>query len=58
MRSVVRESVCDAGFERERAAARVGHADAGELLDRIYDKGDRRKRSGVREAVLQVGSVL
>jgi integrase len=34
----------DAGFSREDAAARLGHADSGALLDRIYDQGDRRAR--------------
>ena len=41
----------DAGFTKEQAAARLGHADAGELLDRIYDRGDRRARAGVRDAI-------
>jgi integrase len=39
----------DAGFPREQAAARLGHADSGALLDRIYDQGDRRAR--VRKAI-------
>lgn len=34
----------DAGIPRELAAARLGHADAGELLERIYDHGDRELR--------------
>lgn len=34
----------DAGWSREDAAARLGHADSGALLDRIYDQGDRRLR--------------
>jgi integrase len=38
----------DAGFTKEQAAARVGHADSGQLIDRIYDRGDRRARAGVR----------
>ncbi len=39
----------DAGFSREQAAARLGHADSGRLLDRIYDQGDRRAR--MRKAI-------
>jgi integrase len=39
----------DAGFTREQAAARLGHADSGKLLDRIYDQGDRRAR--MRQAI-------
>ena len=39
----------DRGFDREDAAARLGHADTGELLDRVYDRGDRRTR--VRRAI-------
>jgi integrase len=39
----------DAGFTREQAAARLGHADTGQLLDRIYDVGDRRAR--MRKAI-------
>jgi len=39
----------DAGFSREQAAARLGHADSGKLLDRIYDQGDRRAR--MRKAI-------
>jgi hypothetical protein len=38
----------DAGFTKDQAAARLGHADSGELLDRIYDRGDRRR---VRKAL-------
>lgn len=41
----------DAGFTRDAAAARLGHADSGELLDRVYDVGDRRERAGVRRAI-------
>lgn len=41
----------DAGFTRDQAAARVGHGDQGDLVDGIYDKGDRQKRSKVREAI-------
>lgn len=39
----------DAGFSKEQAAARLGHADSGKLLDRIYDVGDRRAR--MRKAI-------
>lgn len=35
----------DAGFSREDAAARLGHHDAGQLLGRIYDQGDKRART-------------
>ena len=41
----------DAGFSKEQTAARVGHADSGELIDRLYDRGDRRARAGVRAAI-------
>jgi len=41
----------DAGFRRDQVAARLGHSDSGELFDRLYDLGDRRKRAGVREAI-------
>lgn len=41
----------DAGFTREDAAARLGHADSGKLLDRIYDQGDRRAR--MRRAIAE-----
>jgi integrase len=34
----------DAGVSREDAAARVGHADRGELVDAVYDKGSRSAR--------------
>ncbi|HKE79042.1 MAG TPA: hypothetical protein VKB54_07025 [Solirubrobacteraceae bacterium] len=39
----------DAGFPKEEAAARLGHADSGALTDRLYDQGDRRAR--VRRAI-------
>lgn len=39
----------EAGFSKEQAAARLGHADSGQLLDRIYDVGDRRAR--MRKAI-------
>ncbi len=41
----------DAGFTREQAASRLGHADSGKLLDRIYDVGDRQAR--VRKAIAE-----
>jgi integrase len=41
----------DAGFTKEQTAARVGHADSGQLIDRIYDRGDKRTRAGVRGAI-------
>jgi integrase len=41
----------DAGFSKEQTAARVGHADSGQLIDRIYDRGDKRTRAGVRAAI-------
>jgi integrase len=34
----------DLGIARDICAARVGHADAGQLVDAIYDKGDRVAR--------------
>ena len=34
----------DAGLTRDEAAARLGHADSGELLDRVYDVGSRAAR--------------
>jgi integrase len=41
----------DAGFSHDQAAARLGHADSGDLLDRVYDVGDRRERAGVKRAI-------
>jgi integrase len=41
----------DLGFTKEQTAARVGHADSGQLIDRIYDRGDKRTRAGVRTAI-------
>jgi integrase len=49
LRSTAATLMRDAGFAREDAAARLGHADSGELLDRIYDQGDRRAR--MRKAI-------
>jgi hypothetical protein len=34
----------DAGMSRDQTAARLGHADEGELLDELYDRGDRSAR--------------
>jgi integrase len=45
----------DAGFTREQAAVRLGHSDDGQLLDRVYDRGDRVERA--RRALDQVDSV-
>jgi len=36
----------DLGLARDIAAARVGHADRGELIDAVYDKGSRSARVG------------
>jgi integrase len=41
----------DSGFTKEQTASRVGHADSGQLIDRIYDRGDKRTRAGVRAAI-------
>lgn len=41
----------DAGLTKDQAAARLGHADSGQLLDALYDLGDRRDRSQVRAAL-------
>jgi hypothetical protein len=35
----------DAGFSKEQAATRLGQGDDGELLDRLYDRGDRVERA-------------
>jgi hypothetical protein len=35
----------DAGFTRDEAADRLGHVDCGELLDRVYDQGNRGQRA-------------
>ena len=52
LRSTAATLMRDAGFTREEAAARLGHADTGQLLDRVYDQGDRaaRARRGVQRA--------
>lgn len=44
LRSTAATLMRDAGFSREEAADRLGHADSGKLLDRVYDKGDRLER--------------
>jgi integrase len=44
LRSTAATLMRDAGMSRDDAAARLGHADAGELLDEIYDQGDRAAR--------------
>lgn len=49
LRATAATAMRDAGFSRESTAARLGHADTGRLLDRIYDQGDRRQR--VRHAI-------
>ena len=50
----------DAGFTKDQVVARVGHADDGELIDRIYDRGDRRARADVAGTIAQLpgGSLL
>jgi integrase len=35
----------EVGFSREEAADRLGHVDSGELLERVYDQGDRGARA-------------
>ena len=49
LRATAATMMRDAGFSKEQAAARLGHADSGQLLDRIYDVGDRRAR--MRKAI-------
>jgi integrase len=54
----------DAGFTKEQAATRLGHADDGTLLDRLYDRGDRVQRTrrafedldGLAEALSAAGA--
>jgi integrase len=54
----------DAGFTKEHAATRLGHGDDGELLDRLYDRGDRVQRarhaldeiSGLHEVLSPAGA--
>ena len=45
LRSTAATLMRDVGFSREEAADRLGHVDSGELLDRIYDQGDRELRA-------------
>lgn len=45
LRSTAATLMRAAGFTREEAADRLGHIDSGELLDRIYDQGDRGMRA-------------
>lgn len=45
LRSTAATLMRAAGFTREEAADRLGHVDSGELLDRIYDQGDRGARA-------------
>jgi integrase len=42
LRSTAATLMRDAGFSREEAAARLGHADTGQLLDRVYDPATGR----------------
>jgi integrase len=49
LRATAATMMRDAGFSKEQAASRLGHADSGQLLDRIYDVGDRRAR--MRKAI-------
>ena len=44
LRSTAATLMRDAGLAKEDAAARLGHADT-DMLDRIYDRGDRRARA-------------
>jgi integrase len=45
LRSTAATLMRAAGFTREEAADRLGHVDSGELLDRVYDQGDRGARA-------------
>ena len=45
LRSTAVTLMRDQGFGRDQAAARVGHADAGDLVDGVYDQGDRLQRA-------------
>ena len=49
LRSTAATMMRDAGFSKEQAAVRVGHGDSGQLLDRVYDVGDRQAR--MRKAI-------
>ena len=44
-RSTAATLMRERGFPRDDAAAGYGHADSGELLDRLYDVGDRSARA-------------
>jgi hypothetical protein len=44
LRATAATMMRDLGFSREATAARLGHGDDGELLDRLYDRGDRTRR--------------
>jgi integrase len=54
LRSTAATMMRDAGFTEEQASARIGHDDAGAIVKRIYDQGDRRARSGVQRAVKEL----
>jgi integrase len=45
LRSTAATLMRAAGFTRDEAADRLGHVDTGELLDRIYDQGNRGLRA-------------
>lgn len=45
LRSTAATLMRAAGFSRDEAADRLGHVDSGELLDRVYDQGDRGARA-------------
>lgn len=44
LRSTAATLMRDAGLARDMAAARLGHADGGRLLDDVYDQGDKAAR--------------
>ncbi|HEU5216830.1 MAG TPA: tyrosine-type recombinase/integrase [Gaiellaceae bacterium] len=50
LRSTAVTMMRDAGLTKDQASERIGHSDP-ELIDRIYDKGDRRARSGIARAL-------
>ena len=52
LRSTAATLMREVGFSREEAADRLGHVDSGELLDRIYDQGNRGARA--RRAIAAV----
>lgn len=45
LRSTAASLMRDAGMLKEDAATRLGHADAGKMLSRIYDKSDAYRRA-------------